>query len=163
MKTKYLFPRYFRFIGYGLLLPVSFLLSYVFFLGTGMANIVNSIFFKMKNPDFPEGVYNYYAQINAHSNSCLDEITMILFTATLLFIAFSREKAEDEYTRNIRLNSFLWAVAVNSVLVIISIIFLKEMMFANFMFVNFYLLIVLFIIKMRISVYRMNKLNKNEN
>ncbi|MCR5130802.1 MAG: hypothetical protein K6C10_04995 [Prevotella sp.] len=47
------------------------------------------------------------------------EICLVAMSLGLLFVAFARERDEDEYVEHLRLHSFVWAIKVNTVLFIL--------------------------------------------
>jgi fatty acid desaturase len=103
MKSRLLFPHRFKLLGWLLALP-GFVLGYLV-------------------------VYNGYEiphfglQLRAASQLFLpayenftNELALTLVVAGLIFIAFSKQKTEDELTARIRLNALYWAILVNYLL-----------------------------------------------
>ena len=66
----------------------------------------------------------------------IDEVIVIGLMAGLLLVAFSRERDEDEYTTRLRASSLVWAVLADS------------------LFLQLFLLLVLYIVKFRTAVWR---------
>jgi hypothetical protein len=79
-------------------------------------------------------------------------VCMVLLVVGLLFIAFSKEKIEDEYIAKLRGDSLIWSVIVNSMLLVISFLFVYGDSFLFVLFLNLYVLPVLFIIKYNIAL-----------
>jgi hypothetical protein len=47
------------------------------------------------------------------NNNILNEILGVVIILSLLVVAFSKEKSEDEYISKIRLESLVWSVYLN--------------------------------------------------
>jgi hypothetical protein len=106
MKTRLLFPRYFRPIGFLLAIP-GLVLGYLF------------LFHKYRIPGFgPEPKpNNMVGMFYTYTN----ELALALVIIGLLFIAFSKVKNEDELTALIRLNSLYWAILINYLVLLIGV------------------------------------------
>ncbi|MCD7964118.1 MAG: hypothetical protein LUF90_11400 [Rikenellaceae bacterium] len=76
------------------------------------------------------------------------KIVLFSITLALLLIAFSRQKIEDEYTQKVRLESLLWALLINFIIVLLAV---PYRFLEKYMFFDFYLLILLYIHKMRFT------------
>lgn len=103
MKSRLLFPHRFKLIGWLLAIP-GFMLGYLV------------VYNDYKIPGFG-------LQLRATSQLFLpayenftNELALTLVVAGLIFIAFSKQKIEDELTANIRLNALYWAILVNYLL-----------------------------------------------
>lgn len=103
MKSRFLFPYRFKLIGWLLALP-GFVLGYLV------------VYNDYKIPGFG-------LQLRATSQLFLpayenftNELALTLVVAGLIFIAFSKQKIEDELTAKIRLNALYWAILVNFLL-----------------------------------------------
>jgi len=72
------------------------------------------------------------------------------------------EKVEDEFIANLRLNSLLWAVLVNYVLLLFMFLFIYGLAFLNIMVYNMFTILFLFIGKFNIALYRNSKSGPNE-
>ena len=71
-----------------------------------------------------------------HAHNFTGEVAAIVLILGLLMIAFSRERVEDERTVKLRLESLVWAVYVNSGLILIAIILTYGTMFLQVMVYN---------------------------
>jgi len=96
------------------------------------------------------------------SNNFTDEIAGVLLIAGLMMVAFSREKFEDEMTLKIRLEALLWAVFVNCLLIILSIIFIYGTLFLEVMVYNICTPLVIFIARFNYLMYMERKKLKQE-
>lgn len=94
---------------------------------------------------------------NIHSNNFTDEIGSVLLLTGLLLIAFSKEKDEDERISQLRLESLLWAVFINTILIIISIIFFYNGLFLQVMVYNICTTLFLFIIRFNLKIFSERK------
>lgn len=84
-------------------------------------------------------------------------IFMFLLMCGLLFVAFSKEKTEDEYIAKLRGDSLIWAVIVNAVLMIALSATVFGGWFVWVSFFNLYTTLVLFIIKFHLALHRFYK------
>jgi hypothetical protein len=92
------------------------------------------------------------------NNNILNEIIGVLIILSSIFVAFSKEKEEDEYILKIRLESLVWAVYVNYGILLISLLFIYDFSFLYVMIFNMFTVIIFFIIRF---YWQLNKL-KNE-
>jgi hypothetical protein len=100
MKSRFLFPSYFRVIGLLMALP-GFVLGYFV------------VFNEYQIPDFVLKLRSRsYIDRGAFENFT-NELALTLVVVGLLFIAFSKMKREDELTARIRLNALYWAILIN--------------------------------------------------
>lgn len=85
------------------------------------------------------------------------QISIVLFTISLLFIAFSREKEEDEYMEYLRSRSMRWAMLISGIVTIVVTLLVYNLAYLYFVFINLYLILILFILKYRIDLHRLRK------
>jgi hypothetical protein len=81
------------------------------------------------------------------NNNILNEIFGILIIISSLFVAFSKEKLEDEYISKIRLESLVWAVYVNYGILLFSFLFIFDFSFLWVMIFNMFTVLLFFIIR----------------
>lgn len=149
MRTKWLFPHRFRFIGWLIFVPSAVL---------GLANMY---------ADFNLGwlvatVLNEPVTVNtAHSTSHLvnvqnltDEIAAIGVIIGLLLIAFSREKVEDEMIGQLRLEALQWSVYANYIVLAIAIVAVYDSAFFSVMIYNMFTVLLVFIVRFRWLIHR---------
>jgi hypothetical protein len=99
---------------------------------------------------------------NIQVNNFTDEIGSLLLITGLLLIAFSKEKDEDEMIAKMRLESMLWAVLVNSLFIMVSIILFYNELFFKIMAYNICTTLILFIARFNLTIYfERKKLNRN--
>lgn len=92
MKTRFLFPHQYRIIGIALL-TVSVIWCSINYFAIG--NIFNSIYLGNLHPIPPDILIS----------TILNDVLQISIILGLLFIAFSKEKIEDEQLAQLRLDS----------------------------------------------------------
>jgi peptidoglycan/LPS O-acetylase OafA/YrhL len=93
-----------------------------------------------------------------------DELALTGTILGLLFIAFAREKQEDEYIESIRLKSLQWAVLVNYFLLLIATWLVHGghgFTFIDVMIYNMLTVLIIFIVRFHL-VLRKNKVNNPE-
>ncbi len=159
MKTKFLFPNRFKRIGWMLLVPSAIL---------GIANIYFD--FKLKFLDlkvleiywgggmnFPPFQHSRLPSIGFVKNNITDEICGILFIIGALFVAFSKEKLEDEFIAETRLESLVWATYINYAILILCFLFIYDMEFMNVMILNMFSILIFFIIRFNYILYKTRK------
>ena len=90
--------------------------------------------------------------------SFMTTIFPIIFFIGLIFISFSRNKVEDEYITQIRESSFVSAMLIGSLLLILMTLLLYGFAYLWFSLYDVYIFLILFIC---IFDYRMYKLKKS--
>jgi len=129
MKTRYLFSYKSKKIGWILLLP-------------GVILGVMLLLSELEQPQYSVRVYSifksgaFFKQDKTHffETNIFTEITIFLITIGGLLVAFSKEKIEDEYIQKIRVESLIWAIFVNYLLLLIATILLYDFNFLDFMY-----------------------------
>ncbi len=86
----------------------------------------------------------------------------ILFLVGSILVGFSREKKEDEFIANLRQTSLLWAVFVNSVLLLLAFMFVYGMAFLNVMIYNMFTVLIIFIGRFNYILYKSSKTVSDE-
>lgn len=147
MKKNYLFPTTFRKVGWCLFVPFAIASLLCLFDGWDDNWSVVSVFSLI-----PWGIIK---------NPIIDEISMIGLTISLLFIAFSKEKDEDECIANIRSSSLVWAVVTGYLLLIVCTMFIYDIQYLNFVFIDLFMILILFIIKYNIELYKFRRSNND--
>ena len=147
MRKNYLFPTTFRKIGSWLFVPFAITSFICLFDGS------NEDWLKVNALSvIPWGIIK---------NSLFDELSMIGLTVSLLFIAFSKEKDEDECIANIRSNSLIWATITAYSLLIVCTMLIYDMQYLNFVFIDLFMILFLFIIKYNIELYKFRRSNND--
>lgn len=158
MKTNnFLLPAYFRKIGWIISLPLVAILTF-YLLGYFDYSEASTTW------NFFDGMFNDSSGrvLNLIAGKLILSACMILLVIGLLFIAFSKEKIEDEYIAKLRGDSLIWSVIVNSVLLIVTFLFVYGDGFIFVLFLNLYALLILFIIKYNMALRNFKKSNDYE-
>ena len=141
MKARFLFPYWCRYLGYALVL----------------AHIPVMLLRKMIGFDIPG---------NRIDNGLLSPHHLFFMTTTLLMAvglflaAFSKEKIEDEQISQLRLDSLQWAIYVNYILLIVSLILSSDT--EHILFLNLLIPLVFFIIRFQWKIFQNNRLLKKD-
>ena len=157
MKTNYLFPNQFKRIGWFLFIP-GVILGIVFLIFQPDINFLNFKVFSIAE----QAILDKTVFFSVYENNFLDEIIGLLIIIGGLFIAFSKEKTEDEFISKIRLESLVWATYVNYAILIISIIFIYDMIFFWVLVFNMFTLLIFFIIRFQWALYKSKNQMRDE-
>jgi len=151
MKTKLLLPNYLKRVGWVILVPSAllglFILIFDYDFGFLEAKAFTLYSGTLKEPHF-------FTLIKANLTGT---IVGILFLVGAIFVAFSKEKSEDEFIAGIRLESLLWATYINYGVLIFCFIFFYEFEFLYVMIFNMFTILIFFIIRFYYMLYRANK------
>ncbi|MDH8702609.1 hypothetical protein M2138_001977 [Dysgonomonadaceae bacterium PH5-43] len=164
MKTNFLFPNKFRIIGWTLLIPGIILGFMVIFNGFELPFLDIKALSLLPNPFGIPGLnlteHQLYEIVDTNFT---DELAGLLFILGGVFVAFSKEKNEDEYIAKIRLESLLWATYVTYAIQIFCILFFFDFTFLKAVMINtFASLLIVFIIRYNFIIYR-SKLQLHNN
>lgn len=80
-----------------------------------------------------------------------------LFIIGAMLVAVSKEKIEDEYISSLRLSALLWALCVNSLLLLLALFFIWGGYFLTVMVYNMFTILILFILRFNYQLYRSKK------
>ncbi|MES2374594.1 MAG: hypothetical protein V4557_18605 [Bacteroidota bacterium] len=146
MKKLPLLPHAFQKLGFILLVP---------FLALGIASIGWDY-------EVPWLSYRTHAIINQHiidfsTQNLTDEIAAVGNIITLMLIAFSKEKTEDEAIQFFRLASLQWAVIVSYLVLIVCIFSIYGTGFLTVMMYNMFTILIIFNIRFRFILFMHNK------
>ena len=86
-----------------------------------------------------------------------DELAFTGIVVGLLFIAFAKEKHEDEFISRTRLVSLQWAVLINYILLIVASWFIHGFAFIDVMMYNMLTVLLLFIVRFHFVLSRFQK------
>jgi L-asparagine transporter-like permease len=96
------------------------------------------------------------------TNNIADELICIFFIIGAIFVAFSKEKNEDEFISKIRLDSLVWATYINYAILVFCMLFFYEMTFLYVMIFNMFTILILFIIRFYYLVYKSKRQKESE-
>ncbi len=148
MKLNYLFPNKWKKVGWFIFIP-----SAIMGLVTSIACYTPEFLDMKVFAIYSDGIFAQKVLFGLIK----DNILGVLLIVSLLLIAFSKEKSEDEYILKIRLESLLWAVYVNYAILFIAVLFIFGMPFFWFMIFNMFTVLLFFIIKFNWQLSRLKK------
>jgi hypothetical protein len=139
MDLKFLFPHRYRWIGWVMALPsaVVMILNMYYEFGFSFLWYRGNVW----SPDVLDAPFLF----SLHTHNFTGEVAAILLILGLLMIAFSRERVEDERTMKLRLESLLWAVYVNTGLIMLAIVLTYGTMFLTVTVYNILSTLLIFI------------------
>ena len=143
MKSKFLFPYWCRYLGWGLVLlhvPLSMLGR-----SHGMINIMDA---QLQDQGIFAGEHLFFIS------------TTLIMSAGLFLVAFAKEKIEDEQIWQVRLDSLRWAIFINYLVLIISLVFIEDV--PHMLELNLWVPLIFFIIRFRWVIWRLNQSLKRE-
>lgn len=140
MKTKWLFPHAYRLIGWFLFIPSAIL---------GFISVTGEVEFSFLTlPIVADNFLGTEKLINL-----TNELAALGVIAGLLFIAFSREKVEDEMISQLRLEALQWSVFANYLILAVLIIAVHGTNFLMVMVYNMFTVLLVFIIRFRWLIF----------
>jgi len=83
-----------------------------------------------------------------------DEMALTGIIVALLFIAFAREKQEDEFIGRLRLESLQWAVLVNYILLLLATWLIHGFSYIDVMMYNMLTILIFFILRFHVLLFR---------
>jgi len=137
MKNHFLFPYWCRYIGWSCIIahvPLSLLRQ-----AQGVGSVLDHG--PVSEPLF-NGEHLFFI------------CTTLLMSAGLFLVAFAREKIEDEQIWQIRLNSLRWAIYINYIVLIASLILINDT--GHILELNLWVPLAFFIIRFRWIIFRLN-------
>jgi hypothetical protein len=159
MKKHPLLPYGFKKIGWIIFVPVFiyWLLNFIFFYDRNLA-----VFGKDLSMKLPAIVSKNYGDSHAQFFTLFEtEPTLTIIIATLLisliFIAFSRQRQEDEFVGSLRLNSWLWSAWINSALLLLADLFVYGEPFMSVVEFNLFTLLIIFIVRFHYLLYKYSR------
>jgi hypothetical protein len=145
--SVFLLPHTFNRIGLVLFFP-SLILSYFFaFAGIKPAFLDVYVF----------AVWSEYFQTKYFSiieNNISEEITLLLLLISLFFIACAKVAGENEATLVLRFKAMMLAIYTNTILLIVSIVFIYGIAFLSIVFLNLFSGLLLFIVIFYFNYFR---------
>jgi hypothetical protein len=153
MKTKLLLPNKFKKPGWIIMIP-SALLGLFILIFDYTFGFLDARVFTIYSKPLLSGDAVLFGFIQ--SNLTLT-IVGILFIIGAVFVAFSREKTEDEFIAKIRLESLLWATYINYGVLLFCFLFFYEIEFLYVMIFNMFTILVIFIFRYYFMLHRAKK------
>jgi hypothetical protein len=141
MNSRYLFPHYFKRIGWLLTIPTMVI---------GLLMMFSNLNLSFMEISIHKDTLHLFA---GDYNDLSDELLSILLIIGLNLIAFSKEKIEDEWVSKIRLESLQWGVYINSFILILATLFVYELNYLTVMTFNMFTVLIFFIIRFNYLLY----------
>ncbi len=152
MKTNYLLPNKFKKPGWVLLM-----------LGLAAGFFIYHFSYQ---PDFLErsvlSIYEYDYDDNTRKikfsileNNIADEIAMVMVLLGAFLVGFTKEKQEDEFIYKLRTDSLVWAIILNSVILMFAIIFVYDFSFIDMMVYNMFTPLLFFVARFNFMKFKM--------
>lgn len=153
MKANYLIPNRFKKVGWMLLLPSAVLGVLVLFFDLEF-DFLDGRIFTLYSGEFlgEEGEF-----FKLFSGNYTKTIVGLLFLIGAILVAFSKEKHEDEFVSKIRLESLVWAIYINYLILGICFLLFYDLDFLMVMILNMFTILIFFIIRFYYSLYQAKK------
>jgi hypothetical protein len=153
MKSYLLLPSRYKWIGAIILIP-SLVLGI-------LVQAKDFVFDFLTLPSSPKkdglsNVFNFDETINL-----TDELALTGIIVGLLFIAFAKEKHEDEFINKLRLESLQWALLVNYILLLAATWLVHGFGYIDVMMYNMLTILLFFIIRFHVVLFK-NRSTINE-
>ena len=157
MKTNFLFPHHYRRIGWLIFIPATVLgILYMWSTFDPPAFLELKVFAIVTDSFKEQDLFTII------ENNIFDELIGLALILSLLFIAFSKEEIEDEFIRQMRLDALVWATMANAAVLIFCLIFIYDLAFFNFMVLNMFSVLFLFIVRFYWLMSRSKKMMSYE-
>lgn len=157
MNTNYLFPNRFKKVGWALFIP-GIILGVISLIYNSEISVFNMKVFAIAE----KALFSDLKFFSITENNVLDEISSVLIIIGALFVAFSKEKIEDEFIAKIRLESLVWATYVNYIILVLAILFIYEMTFLWVLVLNLFTLLFFFLVRFNWALYKSKNLMRDE-
>lgn len=158
MLKQILLPNRFKLVGWILLVP-SAIVGFMLMLSDLESKLkINSKVFALYNDE----IMGNGRHTGIISTDITNTLVGVFFILGAMMVGFSKEKKEDEYVANLRLSSLMWAVWVNYVLLLLSIIFIYGMGFFQVMIYNMFTVLIIFIGRFNIILLKNKMISIDE-
>ena len=158
MFKQMLLPNACKKIGWVLLIPSALVGFFLMLTDLESKLKIESKVFALYNDEFL-GSSKHFGII---STDITNTLVGIVFIIGAMMVAFSKEKNEDEYIANLRLSSLMWAVWVNYTLLLLSFIFIYGMGFLHVMIYNMFTVLIIFIGRFNIILFKNKMISTDE-
>ncbi len=152
MKAKFLFPYQYKLIGW--MITILILIIWLF----GVISGSQYDFFTITLPFKYALQDSFNAKTNETTLSLGDEFMVVGLITGMIMIAFSREKVEDEYVAQVRLETLQWAIYINFGLLIVATLLVYGTYYFNVMIYNMFTPLLFFIARFYYVLYFKSKI-----
>ncbi|MDX9696836.1 MAG: hypothetical protein RBT49_13685 [Bacteroidales bacterium] len=157
MKTNYLFSSKFKKIGW-FLFVTGIILGLIYFIYQSEPTFLNVNVFAIAE----QSLFSKTSFFSITKTNLFDEIIGLFLIIGSIFIAFSKEKSEDEFISKIRLESLVWATYINYAILTLTIIFVYDLVFFWVLVFNMFTILIFFIIRFNWALYKSKTQLQNE-
>ena len=157
MQSKILLPHKYKKIGWFIFIPAVLLGVITSFYDFHELGIKANVFAIQYDEIFADDRVFTFVETEV-TNTILG----VLLIVGGLLVAFSREKEEDEFISSLRMNSLLWAVLLNYLILLFCFLFIYGLSFLNVMAYNMFTTLVIFIARFQFLLYRNSKFKTDE-
>ena len=142
MKPKFLFPHRYKNIGWALAIPCLVLGLFCHYGSFEFSFLEVNLPFQYFGGDISTSGKEVHTNLNF-----TDELATIGLIIGLLFMAFAKEKVEDEYVQRVRLESLQWAIYFNFGFLILATLFVHGGLYFDITIYNMFTPLLIFIIR----------------
>lgn len=157
MEQKLLLPNKCKRIGWFILIPATIMGLMLIFSNFNTIEIKTTVFAIYADEILGKSQYFRFVKTDI-----VYTFVGALFLIGGLMVGFSKEKDEDEFIASLRLNSLLWAVFVNYLLLLFMFLFVYGLGFLTVMIYNMFTVLIIFIAKFNIALIRNTKSETDE-
>jgi len=152
MKTRFLFPHKYKKIGWIFLIPSTLFGLFVIFTD------YEPEWLRLPMFTFFAGGIDETSYFSIIKTNVANELASVFFLISAMLVAFTKAKNEDEFITKIRLESLVWATFFHFGILLIGMLFVFNLEFFTFMIFNMFTLLILFILKFNISLYKSKRI-----
>jgi len=153
MKSNYLLPNKLKIPGW-IMLIIGLILGVFFRFSEFESDILETKVLAIFGGDdtiyINSSIENPGAYFRVIKNSILDEIIALMIIIGGLAVGFSKEKVEDEFIYKLRKDSLVWAIIINYVVLMFTVIFVYNFSFFNILVYNMFTPLLFFIIRFNV-------------
>jgi len=142
MKPRFLLPHPFKRVGWILLVPALL-----------FGIIVQHLEFEIPGFAINVGTSSILVAGDSLKNNLTNELAGLLILVSGFFVAFSKEKLEDERVSQVRLESLQWSVYLNYALLLIALLLIYDEGFLYVMVYNLFTILIFFIVRFHFVLY----------
>lgn len=133
----------------------------------GLVVFVTGLLFSLIFNNYFDGFWEVspYWVINSFPGGKVDltlTISCSLMIVGGLLACFSKEKIEDEFIANLRLNSLLWAVFINYLLLLIGVVIVYGLDFLYILLYNIFTPMIIFLVRFNFLLFKNSRLRSYE-
>ena len=149
MKSITLLPHRLKAVGW-VILGLGLLSYSVILITKQELEILNVKFFTAFNSELlKDSIHFGFSEVNLTNTLC-----GVFVIVGGLLVAFSKEKNEDEYIAQLRLQSFQWAILINYIILLLAFLLVFGFDFISVMIYNIFTPIGFFILRFNYLLYR---------